>query len=117
MTTQPYMLALQFMIVGKKVTNWSKWGTKHTHGIMLDLDNGGQLYMFCNKEAYAHMNSFAEPECFITKVRMLGYPMHEDGDTGNIQIEFSNGKHIYFIVYGASYIGIRYDDVTVIKSM
>lgn len=117
MTTQPYMLALQFFVVGHKITDAQEIREDETHGVSLSLDNGSNLYLFSNIEANAHLYYFLDGDTAIMSVRMVGYPTHEDGDNGNVVITLANGKHIVFIVYDAEYIGIRYDDVTILKQM
>lgn len=115
MITNPFMYALEFLVVGKRVTKFCQWHDLHSHGAMLFLDNDTKLYLFGEKTAYVHMNKFSAPDAFISRIHMYGYRPHEDGDTGHIRIEFSDGKSIWFAVYGSRYIGIKHESVAIIK--
>lgn len=121
MNATPYMIVLQFLIAGRRITKIHKWWKKGTHGFLIRLEDNFKLYLFTDKETDIHLYALTaeieENEPIITSINMYGYPTQQDGNNGCIYLELSDGNHLIFMVYAGDYIGVEYDSISIVKNI
>lgn len=121
MNATPYMIVLEFLIAGRKITKIHKWRKEDTHGFLIRFEDDSKLYMFTDRETDIHLYGLIadveENGPTITSINTYGYPTQRDGNNGCVYAQLSDGNHLIFMVYAGNYVGVEYDGISIVKDI
>lgn len=112
MTVQPFIISLLNIIEWNDVVDVREYTEKETNGIVIQLDKHW-LYVFTDGDYYYY-------DFHLYGDRINGIRMEENikkANSGRIIITYTSGKHLFLKADNATKIGVRIDDVSIIKEI
>lgn len=111
MTAQPFILALLYTIEWETVVDVREYSEEGTNGAVIQLDKHW-LYVFTDGDCYYH-------DFHLYGDRIIGIRIEEDihGTGGRIIVSYMSGKHLFLKADNATKIGVRLDDISIIKEI